>query len=164
MKRRYNRDMALKNIAHIRERMPDVMLTADLMVGFPGESEEDFLDTLRFVNEAGLLDAHVFAYSRREGTPAAEYDNQIPEGIKKERSARLMDEVKRVRDKNLDQVIKAGKPLPVILETRKGRVYHGHSDSYIEVVCEGENDLCGQLVMVAPTSHSNGTIYGKIIT
>lgn len=164
MKRRYNRDMALKNIAHIRERMPEVMLTADLMVGFPGESEEDFLDTLRFVNEAGLLDAHVFAYSRREGTPAAGYDNQIPEEIKKERSARLMDEVKRVRDKNLDSVIEAARPLPVILETRKGRVYHGHSDSYIEVVCEGENDLRGQLVMVAPTSHNNGTIYGKIIT
>ena len=156
--------MALKNIAHIRERMPEVMLTADLMVGFPGESEEDFLDTLRFVNEAGLLDAHVFAYSRREGTPAAGYDNQIPEEIKKERSARLMDEVKRVRDKNLDSVIEAARPLPVILETRKGRVYHGHSDSYIEVVCEGENDLHGQLVMVAPTSHNNGTIYGKIIT
>ena len=156
--------MALKNIAHIRERMQEVMLTADLMVGFPGESEEDFLDTLRFVNEAGLLDAHVFAYSRREGTPAAGYDNQISEEIKKERSARLMDEVKRVRDKNLDSVIEAARPLPVILETRKGRVYHGHSDSYIEVVCEGENDLCGQLVMVAPTSHSNGTIYGKIIT
>ena len=164
MKRRYNRDMALKNIAHIRERMPDVMLTADLMVGFPGESEEDFFDTLRFVKEARLLDAHVFAYSKRDGTPAALYENQIPEGIKKERSARLMDEVKRMRDENLDMVIKAGKPLPVILETRKGSVYHGHSDSYIEVCCESEKDLRGQLVTVMPISHNNGVLCGKIIT
>ena len=164
MKRRYNRGMALKNIAHIREKMPDLMLTADLMVGFPGESEEDFLDTIRFVGEAGLLDAHVFAYSRREGTPAAEYENQIPEGVKKERSARLMAEVKRMRDESLEGVIKAARPLPVILETRKGNMYHGHSDSYVEVCCESENDLRGELVMVAPVSHKDGVIYGKIIT
>ena len=63
--------------------MPEVMFTADLMVGFPGESEEDFLDTMRFVSEAGLLDAHVFAYSKREGTPAASYENQVPEQTKR---------------------------------------------------------------------------------
>ena len=163
MKRRYNRKMALDNILHIREKMPDVMLTADLMVGFPGESDEDFLDTLRFVSEAKLLDAHVFAYSKREGTPAATYENQIPDGIKKDRSARLMAEVKRVRDENLDSVIKAGKPLKVILETRKGSVYHGHSDSYIEVCAESTSDLRGELVSVLPVRHENGVIYGKII-
>ena len=109
------------------------MLTADLMVGFPGESEEDFLDTFSFVSEAGLLDAHVFAYSKREGTPAAEYDNQIPESVKKERSARLIAECARVRDEVLQSVIEKGHPLSVIMETKKGRVYNGHSDSYIEV-------------------------------
>ena len=163
MKRRYNRDMALKNIKHIREKMPDVMLTADLMVGFPGESEEDFLDTLAFVGEAGLLDAHVFAYSRREGTPAADYPNQISEPIKKERSARLMAECTRVRDKILSGVVAGGKPLPCILETFKNGLYTSHSDSYIEVVCEGEKGLSGRLVSVIPMSHRDGKIYGKII-
>ena len=164
MKRRYNRDMALKNIAHIRERMPDVMLTADLMVGFPGESEEDFLDTLRFVREARLLDAHVFAYSKREGTPAATYENQVSEQVKKERSARLMEEVRRVRDENLQSVIDLGKPLSVILETRKGSSYHGHSDSYIEVSAESKKDKRGELVLIQPIRHENGIIYGEIIT
>ena len=164
MKRRYNRDMALKNIAHIREKMPDVMLTADLMVGFPGEREEDFLDTLAFVREARLLDAHVFAYSKREGTPAASYDNQVPEQVKKDRSARLMEEVRRVRDENLQSVIDFRRPLSVILETRKGSVYHGHSDSYIEVCAESKKDLRGELVLVEPIRHENGIIYGKIIT
>ena len=164
MKRRYNRTMALKNIAHIREKMPDVMLTADLMVGFPGESEEDFLDTLAFVREARLLDAHVFAYSKREGTPAATYENQIPEQVKKDRSARLMEEVRRVRDENLQSVIDLRRPLSVILETRKGSVYHGHSDSYIEVCAESKKDLRGELVLVEPIRHENGIIYGKIIT
>ena len=162
MKRRYNRKMALENIRHIRERMPGVMLTADLMVGFPGESEEDFLDTMHFVSEAGLLDAHVFAYSKRAGTPAAEYDGQIDEQTKAERSARLIAECRRVQAEILASVVKEGKPLPTILETRRGREYTGHSDSYIEVVCESENDLRGQLVMVTPLRYENGKIYGKI--
>jgi len=164
MKRRYNRAMALKNIAHIREKMPGVMLTADLMVGFPGESEEDFLDTLRFVSEAKLLDAHVFAYSKREGTPAATYENQVSEQLKKERSARLIAECARVRDEVLQSVIDLGEPLSVIMETKKGSLYHGHSDSYIEVCAESKNDLRGELVMVEPVHHKNGIIYGKIIT
>lgn len=163
MKRRYNREMALKNIACIREKMPNVMLTADLMVGFPGESEEDFLDTLRFVDEAGLLDAHVFAYSRREGTPAAEYPDQIPENIKKDRSARLIAECARVRDKILDGVVTEGRPLSCILESWDNGTYTAHSDSYIEVACEGEIGLSGKLVLVKPISHKNGKIYGQIL-
>ena len=163
MKRRYNRRMALDNIRHIREMMPGVMLTADLMVGFPGETEEDFLDTIRFVSEAKLLDAHVFAYSKRAGTPAAEYDGQIPEDVKHRRSAALIAECQRVRDEILSDVVGEGKPLSVILETSKGRVYQGHSDSYIEVVTESDTDLRGRLVSVMPTHHENGKIYGKII-
>ena len=163
MKRRYNRRMALDNIRHIREMMPGVMLTADLMVGFPGETEEDFIDTMRFVSEAKLLDAHVFAYSKRAGTPAAEYDGQIPEDVKHRRSAALIAECQRVRDEILSAVVAEGKPLSVILETSKGRVHHGHSDSYIEVVTESDTDLRGRLVSVMPTHHENGKIYGKII-
>ena len=163
MKRRYNRKMALDNIRHIREMMPGVMLTADLMVGFPGETEEDFNDTMRFVSEAKLLDAHVFAYSKRAGTPAAEYDGQIPEDVKHRRSAALIAECQRVRDEILSAVVAEGKPLSVILETSKGRVYQGHSDSYIEVVTESDTDLRGRLVSVMPTHHENGKIYGKIV-
>ena len=163
MKRRYNRRMALDNIRHIREVMPGVMFTADLMVGFPGETEEDFLDTMRFVSEAKLLDAHVFAYSKRAGTPAAEYDGQIPEDVKHRRSAALIAECQRVRDEILSDVVAEGKPLSVILETSKGRVHQGHSDSYIEVVTESDTDLRGRLVSVMPTHHENGKIYGKII-
>jgi threonylcarbamoyladenosine tRNA methylthiotransferase MtaB len=117
---------------------------------------------MRFVSEAGLLDAHVFAYSKRAGTPAAEYDGQIDEQTKAERSAMLIAECRRVQAEILDSVVKEGKPLPTILETRRGREYTGHSDSYIEVVCESENDLQGRLVLVTPTHYENGKIFGKI--
>ena len=162
MKRRYSRTMALDNIKRIKELMGGVMLTADLMVGFPGESEEDFLDTMRFVSEAELLDAHVFAYSKREGTPAADYPDQIDEQIKHERSAALIAECARVRNEVLAGVVSLTKPLRVILETKKGSLYFGHSDSYIEVYAEGRGES-GELVYVLPERHENGAIYGKII-
>ena len=163
MKRRYNREMALKNIERIRQIMPDVMLTADLMVGFPGETEEDFRDTMRFVSEARLLDAHVFAYSKREGTPAAEYENQIPEDVKRARSAALIAECTRVRDEILSGVVESGKPLSCIVESKRGEYYTAHSDSYIEVSFKSEKRLTGKLVSVTPISHKDGIIYGEIV-
>ena len=163
MKRRYTSERALENIERIRSAMPRVMFTADLMVGFPGESEEDFLMTLDFVREARLLDAHVFAYSKREGTPAALYDGQIPEQIKRERSARLIAEKNRVRDGVLDEAVRSGEPLPCIFESCEGGVYTAHSDSYIEVRCKAERDVCGELLAVRPLSHKDGIIYGEII-
>ena len=163
MKRRYNRTMALKNIARIREKMPDVMLTADLMVGFPGESEQDFLDTVAFVHEAGLLDAHVFAYSKREGTPAAYYDGQVDEQVKRDRSARLIAECAAVRDKILSRVVSCAKPLSCILESESGGVYSAHSDSYIEVRVRAKKGLSGSMVSVKPVRHENGVIYGEIL-
>ena len=163
MKRRYNREMALGNIERIRRLMPDVMLTADLMVGFPGESEEDFNDTVNFVSEARLLDAHVFAYSKREGTPAAEYENQIPEEIKKRRSAFLIETVEQVRDEILSEVVKSKKALSCIFESGKCGVYTAHSDSYIEVRAECDFNPAGQHYFVEPIRAENGVIYGKII-
>ena len=162
MKRRYNRIMALDNIKRIKASISGVMLTADLMVGFPGETEEDFLDTLRFVSEAELLDAHVFAYSKREGTPAADYPDQIPEEIKRERSAALIAECARVRDEVLSRVVARGEPLSVIFESKKGGMLYGHSDSYIEVYAEGDG-ACGELHLVQPERHEKGAIYGKVI-
>ena len=144
--------------------MGEVMITADLMVGFPSESEEDFLDTLRFVGEARLLDAHVFAYSKREGTPAANYVGQIPESIKRERSARLTLEVRRVRDEILDGIVASEEPLMTVLEDEQNGRFRGHSDSYIEVSCTAVGHSRGDLVAVRPISHSDGVVFGEIIS
>ena len=162
MRRRYNRAIALKNIEHIRSLMPGVMLTADLMVGFPGETEEDFLDTVRFVSEANLLDAHVFAYSKRDGTPAAEYENQISEEVKKARSSALIAECARVRNKILTDAVDSGDRLSCIVESKKDGYYTAHSDSYIEVRIKSEDNLSGLLVSVKPLYAKNGVIYGEI--
>ena len=164
MKRRYNRATALENIRRIREYMPECMFTADLMVGFPGETEEDFEDTVRFVREARLLDAHVFAYSKREGTEACSFPDQVPDDVKKERSARLISAKIKMRDEILTDVCGDGKPLSCILETETDGYYTAHSASYIEVKVKCDGCSAGDLVLVKPLYHKCGIIYGEIIT
>lgn len=162
MRRRYTRETAMKNIALIRRLMPRVMLTADLMVGFPGETEEEFLDTVSFVREAELLDSHVFAYSMRAGTPAALMPGQIDPEVKHDRSVRLMAVQREVRDSVLSGVVDEAYPLPSVFETRRGREYTGHSDSYIEVRCESSSDIRGDIINVIPVYHKDGVLYTKI--
>ena len=89
MKRKYNRDQALGGIERLRAAFPDAELTTDFIVGFPGETDEDFARTLAFAREADFLMMHVFAYSPRAGTVAASLPDQIPQSVKKSRSAAL---------------------------------------------------------------------------
>ncbi len=162
MKRRYNSEMLYRTVENIKKYMPRAMITADLMVGFPSESEENFRETFDFVSRAGLLDAHVFAYSKRAGTPAAEYENQIPDGEKVRRSSELISEVQRVKELVLIRRTEDKTPLEVIFETAKANGYIGHSDSYIEVFAESETDIKGELISVIPTSVKDGKIHGKV--
>ena len=162
MKRRYNVEMAMRNMELLRRAFPRATFTTDLMVGFPGESEEDFLATCELVEKAGFLDCHVFAYSKRAGTPAAEYDGQVPEAVKKERSERLIKHKNAVRDRLLDEVLHSGESLSCIFETKSGKLWTGHSDTFIEVRVESDEELAGELREVIPQYVRNGIIYGKL--
>ena len=164
MKRRYNSEQAMRVIEDIRENIPRAAFTTDLMVGFPGESEENFFETVDFVRRAKFLDAHVFAYSRREGTPAAYYDGQIPECEKHRRSEILICAKNEVRDALLSKTVFEGKPLSVIAETRgKDGFYTAHSAEYIEVKFFSENEkLSGEMLDVIPVSQKDGIVYCEI--
>ena len=164
MKRRYNSARAMSVIKKLRERIPGVTFTTDLMVGFPGESEEEFLDTVRFVREARFLDAHVFAYSRREGTEAAYFDGQIPEEIKKERSARLIKIKNEVRNELLTEILEIGKPLSAVVESiGSDGLYTAHSDSYVEIKFHAEcKSLIGEIVNLTPVSQKDGILYCEL--
>ena len=163
MKRRYSRAMALENIKYIKEHILGACFTTDLMVGFPGESEEDFLDTVSFLREVGFIDAHVFAYSKRKGTPAATYPDQVEENEKKRRSARLINAKNEVRDRVLDGIVSSGKTLSVVLETFDGACYSAHSDSFAEVRVEAPDGLHGEIIEVVPVSHKDGIILAKLV-
>ena len=95
MNRRYTREHYLELVASARERIPNIALTTDIIVGFPGETEEDFEQTLTLVDEAKFAQAFTFIYSKRAGTPAAEIDDPTPREVIQERFDRL---VKRVED------------------------------------------------------------------
>ena len=170
MKRRYTREMALSNIGRLRRAFPGANFTTDLMVGFPGETEEDFLKTLDFVTEAKLLDAHVFAYSKRDRTPAADYPDQIPENVKKERSARLIAHKNKMRDSLLDGVALFGTELSAIAESidKDGRISM-HSESFIEMKTDriyptfSITVLQGRWIKVKPLYHKDGIVYCDIV-
>ena len=163
MKRRYSRAMALENIRRIREAIPSASFTTDVMVGFPGETDADFLDTVSFIEEVGFLDAHVFAYSRRKNTPAESYQNQIPESVKRERSEKLIKVVKNVRHKVLSSIVEKKEPLVCIFEELRDEGWYGHSSTFAEVIVAAEENLHGVQKEVLPLSVKNGIIYGKLI-
>ena len=96
MNRQYTKEQYLNWVDKIREKLPDVSLTTDIIVGFPGETEEDFEDTLDVVRKAQFDSAYTFIYSKRTGTPAASMENQIPEDVVKERFNRLLETVGEV--------------------------------------------------------------------
>ena len=162
MKRRYNAQMALEALKRLRAAFPTVQFTTDMMVGFPGESEEEFEETLAFTKEAAFLDMHVFAYSRRKGTEADRYENQIPEAVKHERSARLIALAATLREENLRDIVKRGKPLTVLFETNENGLWHGHSDEFAPVAVRSDEDLHGEMRSVLPLSVSPTEIFGEL--
>jgi tRNA-2-methylthio-N6-dimethylallyladenosine synthase len=95
MNRHYTKEQYLALVKRIRQAMPDIALSTDIIVGFPGETERDFADTLDVVRQAGFSSAFTFIYSPREGTPASMMQNQVPTDVTQQRFTRLLDEVQR---------------------------------------------------------------------
>ena len=134
MRRKYNAKQAEAAMARVRAAIPAVQFTTDMIVGFPGETEEEFAESADFARRAGFLHIHVFPYSRREGTPAASMKDQIPEAVKHERVAILSriseDSCKAI----LDGVLSAPHaPLTILPETRGEGFVMGHTPDFLEV-------------------------------
>ncbi len=137
MKRRYNAAQAVAAMERVRRVMPGVQFTTDLIVGFPGETDEEFEETLDFARRARFLHIHVFPYSKREGTLAASLPNQVPEAIKRERVHALV----RVSEESCAAILEealrhADQPLSVLPETRGEGYYTGHTPDFMEVRVE----------------------------
>lgn len=160
MNRKYDRDTYLEKIDLIRSYYPNAGLTTDIMVGFPEESESDFLDTLDMVERINYSKVHVFRYSQRKGTPAASYKNQISGTIKKERSERLRNLADESEKIFLDKQI--GKTLNVLFEEKDGDFNTGHSKNYLKVYVESQEYLEGQINNVIIVSRKNNFLIGKI--
>ncbi|HCF50868.1 MAG TPA: tRNA (N(6)-L-threonylcarbamoyladenosine(37)-C(2))-methylthiotransferase MtaB [Syntrophomonas sp.] len=161
MNRRYNGQYYRDLILEISKRIPGVGLSADVMVGFPGESRQDFQATYDLLAELPLLDLHVFKYSRREGTPAALMKGQIDEGVKQERSQALLQ---LARDKHFQRLENScGQMLRVLVEQRiQAQTYTGLSDNYIEVRWDSSRDLRGEFAKVRIIGQEQGVAMGCV--
>ncbi|NLZ54671.1 MAG: tRNA (N6-isopentenyl adenosine(37)-C2)-methylthiotransferase MiaB [Thermoanaerobacteraceae bacterium] len=164
MNRKYTREHYISLIKKLRDAIPNIAITTDIIVGFPGETEEDFLDTLNLVKEVEFDSAFTFMYSKRKGTPAAEMPNQIDDEIKKDRLNRLM----RVQDaitasKNMEL---KGTIQEVLVEgISRGNIKRlsGRSRTNKLVNFEGTEDLVGKLVNVKITEPHTWSLLGKIL-
>ncbi len=162
MRRGYSAEDVVKTCDYIRKVMPEVCFTSDIIVGFPHETEEDFLESERLIERTGMLHTHIFAYSKRPGTPAAEMDGQLPEDVKSDRSKRLHEVQKRVKYGILKEITDLKKPLSVLFEQHAGEYQSGHTPNFIEVRAMSDRDLRGKTIKVIPSEISDGVIIGSI--
>lgn len=161
MNRKYNSEDYTKKIELIREYYPDAGITTDIIVGFPGESDEDFKDSLKMVNDIGFSRVHAFRYSHRTGTPAAKFKDQIHGEIKKDRSNTLIELADRKSEEFLDSLI--GKKLKILFETKAGNVVEGYSTNYVKVGVSSGEDLEGQIKTVIIEERREDLLLGKLL-
>lgn len=163
MNRRYTKEQYLELVDKIRAAMPDIALTTDIIVGFPGETEEDFLETMDVVNKVRYDSAFTFLYSKRTGTPAAAMENQIPEDVAKERFDRLL---KAVQDIAAEVTGKdAGKIKDVLVEDinrQDPEFVTGRLSNNSVVHFKGSKELIGKIVNVKLTEAKGFYYLGEL--
>ena len=160
MRRRYNTSMVKRNVDAIRAAFPDACFTADVIVGFPGETDEDFVTTSAHVASLDLLDCHVFPYSKRPGTEAADMKGQLPEQVKEARVHALSAIVSEGQQRVLNAQL--GKVLPVLFEEEKDGFAIGHTASFLNVAVRSQTSLHGQLHKVRLTDIDGARLVGII--
>ena len=149
MNRKYTKESYLDLVARIRKKLPDISLTTDIIVGFPGETEEDFADTLDVVRQVRFDSAYTFIYSKRTGTPAAAMENQVPDEVVKERFNRLLHEIQGISAEITDS--RVGETVPVLLEevnAQDSSLITGRLSNNAVVHCPGDKSRIGQIVQV----------------
>ena len=163
MKRKYNADQALANMERLRKAMPSVRYTTDIIVGFPGENEEDFNETLEFAKKAQFLMIHVFPFSARKGTPAEKMGDQVPQEAKKRRSAELIALEKGIRAEEFNRILAQNDTHKVLFESYENGKAYGHTPDFLEVCVESKHPLHSQVLEVKMISHNGETFFAEIV-
>lgn len=151
MRRKYTMEFFAERLDRLREALPHLAITSDVIVGFPGETEEEFMDTYNFIRDHRFSELHVFPYSKRTGTPAARMEDQVDEAVKSERVHRLIE----LNDQLAKQYATEfeGEVLEVIPEEKfkedpNSGLYEGYTDNYLKVVFSADESMIGKIVRV----------------
>ena len=162
MHRGYSRERFLELVGKLRAAKPEMGVGTDIIVGFPGETEEDFDETLNLCREVEFDNAFLFKYSRRRDTPAAEMPDQLPEELIEERHARLLEAVDEIRVRKLNEYV--GRRMEILVEgpsRRNAARLEGRTRCNKIVVFEGGERFVGQVMDVEIESASPTTLYGN---
>lgn len=152
MRRKYTSEFFVERLNRLKEALPGLAVTSDVIVGFPGETEEEFMETYNLIRDNKFSELHVFPYSKRTGTPAARMEDQVDEEVKNDRVHRLIslsDQLAKEYASNYE-----GDILEVIPEeqytegTDRTDLYVGYTDNYLKVVFPGKEDMIGKIVKV----------------
>jgi tRNA-2-methylthio-N6-dimethylallyladenosine synthase len=165
MLRRYSREDYLECVAKLRRAIPGLSLTTDVIVGFPGETDQDFEDTLSAMREVGFSDAFTFKFSMREGTPAERMPAEwtVPDAVASERLVRLVEQVRSIaRDENLTRL---GQRVEVLVEkfARKGELLQARTRDFKTVLVHGSEDLIGTYLHVELTGTTGSAFTGQVV-
>ena len=146
MNRKYTTAEYLEKINKIRSYLPNIAFTTDVIVGFPGETDEEFEETYNFIKQVNYSELHVFPYSPRKNTPAAKMKDQVNDQIKHERANRLLQLSKELNHEfALKQI---GETLKVLFEKRDGEYLIGHAGDYLKVKVKTADNLIGEIVTI----------------
>ena len=159
MNRKYTAEDFEKEVNLLRKTFPNVALTTDVIVGFPGENEEEFIETYKYLEKIKFAKLHVFKYSQRKGTVAAKMKNQIDSTIKEERSHKLIELSNNCEIEFLNRYI--GKTVKVLFEKQDGEYIKGHTTNYLIVKVKGE-DLENQIKSIKIISRDGLELIGKM--
>ena len=163
MKRKYNADMIRRSVAELRTSMPDVLFSADIIVGFPTETNEDFIETFTLLSELELLHMHVFSYSRRPGTPAAEMKNVSTGEQIKARSKALLQLDEESRQKVHCRMAPIGSKHTVLFEVEENGIWQGHTDNFMEIAIKSDEDLHNRMETVEIVGIADKKLLGKLV-
>ena len=161
MNRHYTAEEYKSSVEKLRKYISNVSITTDVIVGFPGETDEDFLETVNFINDIKFSKIHVFKYSAREGTRAASFKNQISPVIKEERSKILLELDKKLEEEFIDKFI--GNNMEVLFEEENSGKYFGYTRNYIRVEVKSTEGLAGKIKNCRITGRNENTALGIII-
>ncbi len=160
MRRGYDSKRYEQSIQLLRAAFPDPGITTDLIVGFPQETQEEFDQSLDFVSRCGFSAMHIFPYSPRPGTPAADMDGQVPKAVKEARARAATRVADELRQAYLTRQV--GSTVPVLFEERRDSLWQGHAPNYTLVRAEGEG-LHNQVRLVRIVAADNDGLLGELI-
>ncbi len=163
MKRKYNAEQAMAALTLLREHIPHVQFTTDVIVGFPGETEQDFEQTLDFIRRARFLQIHAFPYSGRKNTPAIRLPDQVPMQVRRERLHKLQQVQEHIRTQLLEEIIATAPVKQVLFETDSDGYATGHTPEFIEVTVPTTHPLCGTTHTVRLTALTESGCAGEQI-